>query len=128
MYCDCHPDLLDIFFGPDVRWVHKGAHDLQVAMDNEGLVRSVCIDTDSPVVVDGVWQLSTLPQHLVVAFKLAWVGCLSQRSKEGDTKKTCDWDFENVIIKKAFFKDRCNAPKNRLTFRDICLFAFPQTR
>lgn len=44
-------DLLDVFFGPDVRWVYQGAHDLQVAVDNKGLVRPVGVDADSPVVV-----------------------------------------------------------------------------
>lgn len=72
----CHPDLLNIFFGPDVRRVYHGAHDLQVAMDNKGLVWPVSVDADSPVVVDWVWQLTTLPEHFVVTFKLAWVGCL----------------------------------------------------
>lgn len=48
----CHPDLLHVFFGPDIRWVYQGAHDLHVAMDNESLIRPVSVDADSSVVVD----------------------------------------------------------------------------
>lgn len=81
MYTECRPDLLDIFFGPDVRRVHQGAHDLQVAVDDQGLVRPVGVDADSAVVVHRVGQLAALPQHLVVTFKLAWVGCLKERQR-----------------------------------------------
>lgn len=84
-----HPDLLDIFFGSDVRRVNQGAHDLQVAVDNKGLIRPVGVDSDSPVVVHRVRQLATLPQHLVVTLKLAGVGRLSERQRRGCTDKLC---------------------------------------
>lgn len=71
-------DLLDVFFGPDVRRVHQRAHNLQVAVDHEGLVRPVSVDAHPAVVVHRIWQLAPLPQHLVVAFKLAWVGSLME--------------------------------------------------
>lgn len=87
IHIECHPDLLDIFFGPDVRRVNQGAHDLQVAMDNKGLVWPVGVDADSPVVVHRVWQLAALPQHLVVTFKLARVGCLEERQRRRCTDK-----------------------------------------
>lgn len=77
-----HPDLLDVLLGPDVRRVNQGAHNLHVAMDNEGLVWPVGVDAHSPVVVDRVWQLASLPQHLVVTLKLARVGRLRHRDKE----------------------------------------------
>lgn len=89
-----HPDLLDIFFCPDVRRVDQGAHDLQVAMDDEGLIGAVSVDTDSTVMVHGVWQLPTLPQHLVVTFKLAWVGCLTHRTKEERWTENLDSDIK----------------------------------
>lgn len=82
-----HPDLLDVFFGPDVGWVNQGAHDLQVAVDNKGLVWPVGVDSDSPVVVHRVGQLAALPQHLVVTLKLAGVGRLSERQRRRCTDK-----------------------------------------
>lgn len=71
-----HPDLLNILFGSDVRRMHKGAHDLEITVDNKGLVGTVGVDADSPVMVDRVGYLASLPEHIRVTFKLAWVGCL----------------------------------------------------
>lgn len=76
------PDLLHVFLGPDVRGVHQRAHDLQVAVDHEGLVRPVGVDADPAVVVHRIWQLAALPQHLVVAFKLARVGGLVETHEQ----------------------------------------------
>lgn len=86
---ECHPDLLDIFFGPDVRRVYQGTHDFQVAVDNKGLVWPVCVDAHPAVVVHRIWQLTTLPQHLVVAFKLTWVGSLQERKSRWCMDKQC---------------------------------------
>lgn len=74
-------DLLHVFLGPDVRRVHQRAHDLQVAVDDQGLVRPIGVDADPAVVVDRIRQLASLPQHLVIAFKLARVGSLEQTHK-----------------------------------------------
>lgn len=87
IHTECHPDLLDILFGPDVRRMYQGAHDLHIAMYDKGLVRPVSVDANSAVVVDWVRQLATLPQHLVVTFKLAGVGRLWQSDKGEGTDK-----------------------------------------
>lgn len=82
MHGERHADLLDVLFGPDVGGVHQRAHDLQVAVDHECLVRPIGVDADPAVMVHRVWQLATLPQHFVVALKLAWVGGLMETHKK----------------------------------------------
>ena len=56
-----HTHLLDVLFGPEVRRVHQGTHNFEVAVDDHSLIWTVSIDAHPAVVVDRVWQLTTLP-------------------------------------------------------------------
>lgn len=71
------PHLLQVLLGPQVRGVHERAHNLDVAVHNQRLIRPVRVDAHTTVVEDSVRHLRPLPQHVAVALKLARVGGLA---------------------------------------------------
>lgn len=71
------PHLLHVLLGPQVRGVHERAHDLDVAMHHQRLIRPVRVNAHTAMVEDRVRHLRPLPQHLAVTLKLAWIGGLA---------------------------------------------------
>lgn len=74
--------LLHILLGSNIGRMHKGSHDLHIAVDNQGLIRPVRVDAHSAVMIHRVWHLPSLPQHFTVTLKLTWIRCLRDREKE----------------------------------------------
>lgn len=77
------PHLLHVLLGPQVRGVHERAHDLDVAVHHQRLVRPVRVDAHTAMVEDRVGHLRPLPQHVAVTLKLARVGSLAQVGGKG---------------------------------------------
>lgn len=71
--------LSNVLLGTAVRGLQKLASDFQVAVDDQCLIRAICVDSHAAHVVDGFRVGATLESVLHIALKLARVGCL-----EGD--------------------------------------------
>lgn len=108
----CFPGshLLDVLLHSDIRRVHQGAHDLHVAVDHQGFVRAVRVDSHAAVVEHGVRELRPLPEHVAVALKLPRVGSLWRNGKTGTERRGGEcWEAE---VGKALGKDgpSCSSP------------------
>lgn len=79
--------LLHILLGSNIGRMHKGSHDLHIAVDNQGLVRPVRVDAHSAVMIHRVWHLPSLPQHFTVTLKLTWIRCLRDRGRETEREE-----------------------------------------
>lgn len=67
------PHLLHILLGANIRGMHEGAHDLEVAVDDHCFIGTVRVYAHPAVVIHRVRQLAPLPQHLAVTLKLSRV-------------------------------------------------------